>query len=744
MAELLLANLRLLGIAVFMFLVAGSTFAAKSYSDNGDGTVTDTKTGLIWMRCSMGQTWLNGTCTGTVANYTWDRANGLTGQVVFAGHSDWRLPNVRELTTLADRSRFSPAIDTSAFPNTPPSNYWSSSAYACLADGAWFVVFNYGDAYGDYRTLEYPVRLVRSSPTASLALNLARNPNQYTDNANGTVSDQLTGLMWQRCARGQTWSGSACGGLASTYSWDQASALKENFASYSDWRLPTIDELESLVDYEISNPTLQATLFPGTPTTDFWSSTANPGAYGNFWGVNFFFGDTHFSYVGSALPVRFVRSAVQPGTFALSVTTSGNGVVVGDGQSGISCGAACTGTYAAGTSVVLTAAPLAGSSFAGWSGDCTGTGACKVTLNTAKQVSARFKPVPYSIVATGVVAGLITDSVANVKSTITFNNDDIGKTGAVYVTAVLPISFLNSVAASSRALASLRANPAPLAIGSGGLILVQLTASGWLPVTNGQLIPYATGVMGEQLAAQTLLSGASKANLAGAQFCVGYGASASEMVSAGRMQLVATVPDTNAAGSASLSCLVTDSLVVQKGWNLVGNTRTASIFTDALYRDPSWVTSVWRWDVVQKRWQFYAPAMDAASLQSYANEKGYGVLGEIKPGDGYWVNAISSTSVMVQSGAAFDLSVASLITGWNLVATASPVTPAAFNTSLGTDLTSLWAWDGSTQSYYFYAPSLAAQGGNALADFLSARGYLDFTSGSKTLGPGVGFWVNKP
>jgi hypothetical protein len=69
--------------------------------------------------------------------------------------------------------------------------------------------------------------------------------------------------------------------------------------------------------------------------------------------------------------------------------------------------------------------------------------------------------------------------------------------------------------------------------------------------------------------------------------------------------------------------------------------------------------------------------------------------------------------------------------------------PSAVNSAMGTSLTSLWAWDGASGTYYFYAPSLQALGGSTLHDYIKSRGYLDFTDTDLTLGNGAGFWVNK-
>jgi hypothetical protein len=85
-------------------------------------------------------------------------------------------------------------------------------------------------------------------------------------------------------------------------------------------------------------------------------------------------------------------------------------------------------------------------------------------------------------------------------------------------------------------------------------VLVQLTSTGWQLVVNGQLIPYASGVLGDQLAAQTILQNASTANLLGSQFCVGYGGDGTGMIASGNLQLIAVIPDPNASSAATGSC----------------------------------------------------------------------------------------------------------------------------------------------------------------------------------------------
>ncbi len=184
------------------------------------------------------------------------------------------------------------------------------------------------------------------------------------------------------------------------------------------------------------------------------------------------------------------------------------------------------------------------------------------------------------------------------------------------------------------------------------------------------------------------------------------------------------------------------SLPVAQGWNLLGNGINLAFPVASLYGNSSWVNSVWKWDAAQNKWQFYSPSMEAQELQAYAAGKGYDVLSQINGGDGYWVNAKIAASVMTQPGDAVNLAATNLTSGWHLLASGETKTPAAFNTVVTS--TTLWTWDSAQSKWYFYAPSLQAQGGTALSDYIRANGYLDFTSTNKTLGPGVGFWVYKP
>lgn len=116
------------------------------YQVQGD-VVTDSRTGLMWKRCSEGQSWSGSTCVGTASVRNWTDALQLAEASTFAGYSDWRLPNLKELRSLVEECRVNPAINVSIFPSTPGMNFWTSSPYAGSSSGAWYVFF--GNGYGN-------------------------------------------------------------------------------------------------------------------------------------------------------------------------------------------------------------------------------------------------------------------------------------------------------------------------------------------------------------------------------------------------------------------------------------------------------------------------------------------------------------------------------------------------------------------------------------------------------------------
>jgi hypothetical protein len=134
---------------------AVSTPASPRFVDNADGTVTDNTTGLMWSKATL-----------SAENVTHRQAENICTDLDLAGHKDWRLPTVGELFALADHSRYSPAIDTEAFPGTHSDWYWSSTITAWSSDLAWVVCFSYGNAVSSRRDYYNAfVRAVRASPS---------------------------------------------------------------------------------------------------------------------------------------------------------------------------------------------------------------------------------------------------------------------------------------------------------------------------------------------------------------------------------------------------------------------------------------------------------------------------------------------------------------------------------------------------------------------------------------------------
>ncbi len=219
------------------------------YTDNGDGTITDEVTGLIWQK-NMGKMV---THADALAN---------ASQVKTGGHADWRLPTIKELysliiytgrckgpdviTPFIDTKYFDqPLGDTSDGGREIDAQTWSATKYLGITMHKDTAAF--GVNFLDGRVKGYPMqkggkgayllkyaRYVRGNPSYGV--------NKFVDNSDETVGDQATGLMWQKKDDGKArdWKG------ALGYCQDLA------LAGHLDWRLPDAKELASIVDYSRS------------------------------------------------------------------------------------------------------------------------------------------------------------------------------------------------------------------------------------------------------------------------------------------------------------------------------------------------------------------------------------------------------------------------------------------------------------------------------------------------------------
>ena len=128
-----------------------------------------------------------------------------------------------------------------------------------------------------------------------------------------TVLDTKTGLMWKRCLEGK--SGADCdGSFAATnkkIGWYQANdiSLSSKHAGYDDWRLPTADELEDIVERSCSNPAINLVVFPGTPNADVWTSSLfiREARFVRYWYIDFRLGIMKAEGIGDANAIRLVR-----------------------------------------------------------------------------------------------------------------------------------------------------------------------------------------------------------------------------------------------------------------------------------------------------------------------------------------------------------------------------------------------------------------------------------------------------
>ena len=151
----------------------GQCGSFDNYVDNGDGTVSDTDTELMWQKATdLGTyTWQQVLpyCENLILNNDGEWTNG-TPNVSGVKYDDWRLPNRNELQSLVDYSRHVPAINTTYFPNTVSSYYWSSTTYASSPNTAWLIYFHDGYLFGPYDKSSYGcyVRAVRGGQCGSL------------------------------------------------------------------------------------------------------------------------------------------------------------------------------------------------------------------------------------------------------------------------------------------------------------------------------------------------------------------------------------------------------------------------------------------------------------------------------------------------------------------------------------------------------------------------------------------------
>ena len=262
------------------------------YLNNGDGTITDTVTGLIWQRDP-----------GAKKSFL----NALSGAstLTLGGYTDWRVPTIKELYSLIEftgtdpsvpngtpLSILTPFIDTNYFVfhygdttngyRIIDAQYWSCTEYVAVTMGHDHSVF--GVNFADGRIKSYP--RVKGTGDDELYIQYVRGGkgygiNRFHDNGNSTITDSATRLMWTKEDSHEA------------MNWESALAYAQtmntsNFGGHNDWRLPDTKELESIIDYSRSPVTTNSAaidpVFTCSPITDeagqpnwpwFWASTTH-------------------------------------------------------------------------------------------------------------------------------------------------------------------------------------------------------------------------------------------------------------------------------------------------------------------------------------------------------------------------------------------------------------------------------------------------------------------------------------
>ena len=161
---------------VFITLVLSNAVAAQTCLPNIPPTTPTTqfielttqqikhqRTGLVWMRCAIGQTWDGNTCEGDAEQMTWQQALQTAHGYEHESTLGWRVPNVKELATLTERQCVRPSINTSFFPDTPEDDFWTSTPSVADPQRAWVVAFfNSSNSVKDKDRFVF-VRIVRDA-----------------------------------------------------------------------------------------------------------------------------------------------------------------------------------------------------------------------------------------------------------------------------------------------------------------------------------------------------------------------------------------------------------------------------------------------------------------------------------------------------------------------------------------------------------------------------------------------------
>ncbi len=249
------------------------TTNAMDFVDNGDGTVSDLNTGLMWTQ-NVGD------------KMTYAEAVAYAESFTYGGYDDWRLPTIKELYSLIDFSGNTvdiPYIDTEFF-----EFHWGDETGERAIDSQYATSTLYGSTTMDGNETKFGVNFadgrIKGYPTSKLFYvmmvrgNEAYGDNLLVDNGDGTISDLATGLMWMKYDSGYLLEDG-------TLNWQEGLEWAENldYAGYDDWKVPDAKELQSIVDYTRSPDTTDSPAIDPIFDSTFISNLLGQEDYGYYW-----------------------------------------------------------------------------------------------------------------------------------------------------------------------------------------------------------------------------------------------------------------------------------------------------------------------------------------------------------------------------------------------------------------------------------------------------------------------------
>ena len=253
---------------------ADFTINAPYFTQNGNGTVTDTVTGLMWQKTDGGE------MTITQALHYADTST-------LAGYTDWRLPRAHEGFSILNHQFSNPAMNTMVFTTTAAEYWWTSDRQANDTNKVWAT--NAGGGIGNHPKTEtisaggvkhFHARLVRDVETPVL-INA-----HFSDNLDGTITDHLTNLIWQKVP------------CADSLTWEQALVYADtlSLANSNEWRLPNIKEIQSINEEQRISPSINTAYFTNNGYSKYWSSTSLPNQTTKAWYLDTRFGITTYDF----------------------------------------------------------------------------------------------------------------------------------------------------------------------------------------------------------------------------------------------------------------------------------------------------------------------------------------------------------------------------------------------------------------------------------------------------------------